>query len=95
MGIVNQIQQMMGELECEPENFTDRIIFIPMFDDIVWDAKGNDELCEFNSKTIKDCARRFPRGHWSFLRPGSEMKWHGTHNCKPNGLGVERRRKCR
>ena len=41
MGILNQIQQMIGELQCEPENFTGRIIFMSMFNDIVWDAKRN------------------------------------------------------
>ena len=35
MKILNQIQQMMGELQCEPENFTGRIIFMSMFNDIV------------------------------------------------------------
>ena len=39
VGILNQIQQMMGELQCEPENFTGRIIFMSMFNDIVWDSK--------------------------------------------------------
>ena len=34
MGILNQIEQ------CEPENFTGRIIFMSMFNDIVWGAKG-------------------------------------------------------
>ena len=80
--IVNQIQQMMVELQCESENFTGRIIFISMFNDIVWDTKGNDELCENNSKTIKKYADRFPCGHWSFLMPGSEKKWYGTFDCK-------------
>ena len=42
----NQIQQMMRELQCEPENFTGRIIFTSMKNDIVLDTKGNDELCE-------------------------------------------------
>ena len=36
MGILNQIQQMMGELQCEPENFTRKVIFMSMFNDIVW-----------------------------------------------------------
>ena len=39
---LNEIQQMMGEFQCEPE--TGRIIFMSMFNDIVWDAKGNDEF---------------------------------------------------
>ena len=84
MGILNQIQQMMGELQCEPENFTGRIIFMSMFNDIVWDAKGNDVICVNNSKTIEEYAERFPRGHWSFLGPGSEKKWYGTYGCKPD-----------
>ena len=24
-------------------------------------------------------------GHWSCLGPGSEKKWYGTHECKPDG----------
>ena len=45
VGILNEIQQMMRKLQCEPENFTGRIIFMSMFNDIVLDAKGNCELC--------------------------------------------------
>ena len=51
----------------------------------LWDAKGNKETCENNSKTIKQYARRFPRGRWSFLGPGSEKKWYATYNSRPNG----------
>ena len=83
--ILNEIQQMMGKLQCEPENCTGRIIFMSMFNDIVWDAKGNDEQCVNNSKTIKEYAERFPRGHWSFLGLGSEKKWYGTYDGQPDG----------
>ena len=85
LGILNQIQQMTGELQCEPENFTGRIIFMSMFNDIAWDSIGNDETCENNSKTNKQCARRFHRGHWSFLGLGSEKKCYGTYDVKPDG----------
>ena len=51
VGIVIEIQQKMGKLQSEPENFTSRIIFMSMFNNIVWDARGNDELCVKNSKT--------------------------------------------
>ena len=44
LGILNQTQQMMGELRCEPENLTGRIIFMSMSDDIVWDSKRSDEI---------------------------------------------------
>ena len=56
-----------------------------MFNNIVWDAKGNIELCVHDSKTIKAYAERFARGHWSFPGPGSEKKWYGTYDCKPDG----------
>ena len=39
VGILNQFQKMMGELQCEPENFTDRIIFMSMFNDICMGCK--------------------------------------------------------
>ena len=57
--IHDRIQQMMGELHCDPADFKGRIIFMSMFNDIVWDAKGNEELCEHNSKRIGEYAQRF------------------------------------
>ena len=49
------------------------------------ESKRKQERCEFNSQTVSDYARRFPRGHWSFLGPGSEEKWYGTHTNRPDG----------
>ena len=80
-----RVSAMMGELHCVPADFKGRIIFMSMFNDIVWDAKGYEELCENNSRRVEECARRFPRSHWSFLGPGSEKKWCATYNSKPNG----------
>ena len=85
MGILNQIQHMMEELQCDPADFKGRIIFMSMFNDIVWDSKENDQICENISLTITQYARRFPRGHWSFPGPGSEKKWYGTYDHKPDG----------
>ena len=71
-GILNEIHKTMGELQCDAADFKGRIIFMSMFNDMVWDAKGNDELCENNSKRIEEYARRrFPRGHcfpWTWFR---------------------------
>ena len=77
----------MGELQCDPADFKDRIIFMSMFNDIVWNAKGNEELCEKNSNRLSKTTQKdlFSRGRWSFLRPGSEKKWYGTHDGKPDG----------
>ena len=82
---LNEIQKMMGEVQCDPADFKGRIISMSMFNDIAWDAKGNEELRENNSKRVEEHARRFPRGDWSFLGLGSEKKWYATYNSKPNG----------
>ena len=58
VGILNQIQQVMRELQCEKENFTGRIIFMSMFNDTVWNAQGNDALCVNNSKTLEEDAEK-------------------------------------
>ena len=60
-------------------------MFMSMYNDIARREKGNNALCIANSKIVADQARRFAHGHWSFLGPGSEKKWHGTHTYKPNG----------
>ena len=30
-------------------------------------------------------AKRFSRGHWTFVGPGDEKKWYGTRDYKPEG----------
>ena len=80
-----EIQNMMTEIQCEPDQFPGRIIFMSMYNDIVWEEKGDEELCIANSQIVADYARRFAHGHWSFLGLGSEKKWYGTHTKNPDG----------
>ena len=84
LGDLRRFKKLMTDLQCEPENFKGRIFFMPMYSDIAWQEKGNKERCEYNSQTVANCARKFPRGHWSFLRPASEEKWYGTYTDKPD-----------
>ena len=50
------------------------------------DRKREPRNCIVNSFTVpNEYARKFAQGHWSFLGPGSEKKWYGTHENKPNG----------
>ena len=51
LGFLEKIQKLIADLQCEPEHFKDMIIFMSMYNDIVWHAKGNQEQCEYNSKT--------------------------------------------
>ena len=57
-----------------------------MYNDIVWGEKGNEETCKSDAHEVAGYARRFLRGHWSFLGPGSENKWYGTYSDKPDGV---------
>ena len=65
-----------------PENpgFGDRIIFMSMFIDIDWTKRGNSGQCISNSEQVKNYAKRFSQGHWTFLGPGDEMNLYGTHS---------------
>ena len=45
----------------------------------------NNEFCKWNSLSVAAYARRSPKGHWSFLGPGTQEAWCGTHIHKPNG----------
>ena len=38
-GFVEQIQEFMKEQRCDPEHFKGRIIFMSMFNDIIWERK--------------------------------------------------------
>ena len=80
-----EIQKMMNEMQCEPEPFTGRIIFMSMYNDVVWEfflPKKRIMYCEFH-----DCGRICKKilGHWSFLGPGSEKKRCGSNTYQPKG----------
>ena len=71
LGLLEKIQSLMRNLLCEPEHFNGSIIFMSMYNDTAWQEKGNKERGEYYAQTVATRARRFPRGHWSFLGPGS------------------------
>ena len=68
-----------------PENFTGRIIFMSMFNDISWESRDNKVECESNANLVSLHARRFGVGHWSFLGPGLEKKWYSIGADSPLG----------
>ena len=49
-----------------------------------------------NSETVADCAKKFAHGRWSFLGPGSQKNWYGTHTLRTNRMenGMESLRTC-
>ena len=83
--LCNKVQEFMSKMSDKPEEFTGRIIFMSMFNDISWGSKDNEQEYELSAKLVSIYARRSSPGRWSFLGPGSEKKWYSTHESKPQG----------
>ena len=71
----------------EPKHliFSDRIIFMSMFNDIELERKDNEDSCALTSRKIKEYASKFNDGHWAFLGPGEESKWYQGYAAEYGG----------
>ena len=81
-----EVKSLLLRLGETPENFTRRIIFMSMFDDISWGSRDNEKECESNAQLFSLFAKRFGAGQWSFLGPGSEKKWYSISEDSPQGV---------
>ena len=75
-----EVKSLMFRLGETPEIFTRRIIFMSVFNDISCGSKDNETECLANAKLVSLYARRFGKGQWSFIGPGSEKS--GTPSVK-------------
>ena len=82
--LVDEVQKFMNKMS-DPAPFQGRIIFMSMFNDIIWGIRDNEQECIANATLVSVLAKRFPAGRWSFLGPGSEKKWYSTYNERPRG----------
>ena len=80
-----EVKVLLLRLNETPENFTGRIIFMSMFNDISWGSRDNKVECESNANLVSSYARRFGARQWSFLSPGSEKKWYSISEDSPQG----------
>ena len=80
---VNSLLYRLGET---PENFTGRILFMSMFNNISCGTKDNEEECLANARLVSLYARRFGKGQWSFIGPGSEKKWYSISKDSAQGV---------
>ena len=81
-----EVQRSLFRLDETPENFTGRILFMSMFNDISCGTKDNEKECLANVKLVSLHARRFGKGQWSFIGPGSEKKWYCISEDSPQGV---------
>ena len=49
-------------------------------------TRHNEQECLANARLGSLCARRFGKGQWSFIGPGSEKKWYSTKEDSPQGI---------
>ena len=61
LDLLHAIQWDLEEKNTIPEDFSDRIILMSMFNDIDLDKKGYEDSCIPTSDTIKDYASRFKK----------------------------------
>ena len=55
------------EKKGDPAQFQGRIIFMSMFNNIIWWTKDNEQECIADATLVSLFAKRFPAGRWSFL----------------------------
>ena len=72
-------------MSVQPEDFTGRINFMSMFNDISWGSPDNEQECESHAQLVSLFVKRFGARQWSFLGPGSEKQWYSISDDSPQG----------
>ena len=80
-----EVKSLLLRLGETPENFTGRILFMSMFNDISCGAKDNEKQCLANATLVSLYAKRCGKGQWSLTGPGSEKKWYCLSEDCPQG----------
>ena len=80
-----EVKSLLLRLNETPENFTGRIIFMSMFNDVSCGSRDNETECESNARLVSLFAKRFGAGQLSFLGLGSEKKWFSISADSPQG----------
>ena len=81
--LTEKVKSLLLRLGETPENFTGRMKFMSMFNDISCGSRDNEKECESNANLVSLYAKRFGTGQWSFIGPGSEKKWYSISEDSP------------
>ena len=82
----DKVKSLLLRLDETPENFTGRILFMSMFNDISCGTKDNEQECLANARLVSLFAKRIGEGQLSFLGPGSEKKWYSMKEDSPQRI---------
>ena len=92
--LCGKVTDLLSRLGETPENFTGRILFMSMFNDISCGTKDNERECLANAEVVSKYAKKFGIGQWSFIGPGSEKKWYSMEESSPKEFGTISRKRC-
>ena len=81
-----KVKDLLSDLGETPENFTERILFMSMLNDISCGTKDNEEEGLAHAKVVSLYVRKFGTGQWSFIGPGSKKKWYSMKKDSPQGI---------
>ena len=84
--LCDNVKSLLSKLGETPENFTGRILFMSMFNDISCGTRDNKQEFLANARLVSLYARKFGKGQWSFIGPGSEKKWYSMKEDSPQGI---------
>ena len=60
-----KVQEFMTKMG-DPSQFKGRIVFMSMFNDIIWGSEDNEQECDANATLVYIFVKSFPTGRWSF-----------------------------
>ena len=81
----DEVKRLLFRLDETPENFTGRILLMSMFNDISCGSRDNEKECLLNANLVSLYAKRFGKGRWTFIGPGSEKKCYSISEDSPQG----------
>ena len=84
--LCDKVKSLLGRLGETPENFTGSILFMSVFNDISCGTKDNEQECLAHARAVSLYARKFGKGQWSLIGPGSEKKWYSMKENSPQGI---------
>ena len=91
--LCDKVKSLLSRLGETPANVTGRILFMSMFNDISCGIRDNEQECLANARLVSLYARKFGKGQWSFIGPGSETKWYSMFEDSPHGIWDNRAEK--
>ena len=92
--LCGKVNDLLSDLGQTPENFTGRILFLSMFNDISCGTKDNERDCLANAEVVSIYAKKFGIGQRSLLVPDlrkSGLLWKRTAHKE---FGTISRKRC-